>query len=133
MAAFNLNNWRDTATSFRVNVTTDIGTLSSMLINGVMRHIFATTVTTVVEFRGLTRAQALAMGESEDYNYNSKHGVLFKSAAGSLYAWMKCDMCEGDECRADPRRINEADMWRVTVTFSRTTATHSAWTIKETY
>jgi len=125
----------DTDTAFRVSVTTTEADIMSAELSGVMHHLTATTVTTVVEFRGLTRSQALDMGSNTDYNYNDKHGVLFKSAASAPYSWMRQDKCEGAECRADPRRINEADMWRVTVTYSNTTVKHSSWSdsYKETY
>lgn len=122
MAAFTPSN-SDTDSTFRVSKTTDIAIIMTFMVSGRNYHMIATTVTTVVEFRGLSRAQALAKGDSADYNYNNKEGVKFTSQGG---AWMRQDKCEGTECRADPRRINEADMWRVTVTHSSTTVSHSA-------
>ena len=123
----------DTESAFRVSKTTSRNVISSFMINGTMYYIFGTTTTTVVEFRGLTRAEALAMGGSAEYNYDNKHGVIFQSSATFPYAWMRADMCEGATCRADAKRSNEADMWRVTVTYTDTVATHSGGWIKRTY
>ena len=123
----------DTESAFRVEKNTSRNVISSFLLNGTMYYIFGTTTTTVVEFRGLTRDQALAMGGSADYNYDDKHGVRFQSSATFPYAWMRADMCEGATCRADAKRCNEADMWRVTVTYTDTVATHSGGWIKRTY
>ena len=123
----------DTESAFRVEKNTSRNVISSFLLNGTMYYIFGTTTTTVVEFRGLTRAEALAMGGSAEYNYDNKHGVIFQSSATFPYAWMRADMCEGATCRADAKRSNEADMWRVTVTYTDTVATHSAGWIKSIY
>ena len=123
----------DTESEFRVSKTTSRNVISSFLLNGTMYYIFGRTTTTVVEFRGLTRAAALDMGDNADYNYDNKHGVKFLSNPNGPTAWMRADMCEGATCRADPKRCNEADMWRVTVTYTDTVATHSAGWSKSTY
>ena len=131
MAAYVPGN--DTESAFRVSKTTSRNVISSFMDWGVMYYIFGTTTTTVVEFRGLTRDEALEMGDSADYNYDNKHGVRFQSSATFPYAWMRADMCEGATCRADAKRCNEADMWRVTVTYTYTVATHSAGWSKSIY
>lgn len=123
----------DTESAFRVAKNTIRNVISSFLLNGAMYYIFGRTTTTVVEFRGLTRANALNMGDSADYNYDNKHGVLFMSNPNGQTAWMRADMCEGATCRADAKRSNDADMWRVTVTYTNTVATHSAGWSKSTY
>ena len=123
----------DTESAFRVAKNTIRNVISSFMINNSMYYIFGRTTTTVVEFRGLTRDQALAMGDDADYNYDNKHGVMFGQHFGTLTAWMRADMCEGATCRAEPRRCNEADMWRVTVTYTDTVATHSDGWSKSIY
>ena len=121
----------DTESAFRVAKTTSRNVISSFMINGTMYYIFGTTTTTVVEFRGLTRAEALAMGGSAEYNYDNRHDVGYRSSAEWPYAWMRANMCEGTTCRADAKRSNEADMWRVTVTYTDTVVTHSGGWIKD--
>lgn len=120
----------DSNSEFRTDVTTSFATINSYNVGGAEYKMTATTVTTTVEIRGLSRADALAYGSSPDYNYRSKHGVRFWSG-GSVGSgsWMYTPDCEGDECVAHPRRINEADMFRVVISHSHTTVTHSGnWT-----
>jgi len=116
-------------TSFVVSKTTDVSVINSFMVSGTNNRMIATAVTTVVEFRGLSRSDASGMAANADYNYIDKHGVRYTGNS----SWMAMPDCEGTECRADARRSNEADMWRVTVTFISTTVTGpSGWT-KETF
>lgn len=122
---------KDTESEFRVSKTTSRNVISSLLFWGKMYYMFGTTTTTVVEFRGLTRDDALDMGGSAEYNYDNRHDVGYRSSAEWPYAWMRANMCEGATCRADAKRSNEADMWRVTVTYTDTVVTHSGGWIKD--
>ena len=119
----------DTESTFITEKNTQVGYLNTYGFNGSFYRMIATTTTTVVEFRGLKRAQALAMGDSADYNYKALHGVSFTSGLMS----MSMPDCEGVECKAVPRRINEADMFRVIVTYSSTVVTHSGDWSKSTF
>lgn len=125
----------DAAGTFRTARNTTLSVINEFYVLGVACRMYARTVTTTVEFRGLTKSAALAMAESADYNYNDKHGVRYGngSTIAESMAFMSVPMCEGAECRADARRINDADMWRVVVTYSNTTVTHSSWTARETF
>lgn len=116
-------------TSFIVSKTTDSSVINTYMLGQTNYKMVATAVTTCVEFRGLTRSEALSMATNSNYNYLSKHGVRFTSGS----SFMAMPECEGTECRADARRMNEADMWRVVVTHVSTTVTHSGGWIKATF
>ena len=115
---------------FVSDVSTAFAVVNSYQLNGTEYKMIAKTVTTTVEIRGLSRADAIAYGSSSDHNYRNKHGVRFWSGASvGSGSWMYTPDCEGVECVAHPRRINEADMWRVVISYSDTTVSHSAnWT-----
>ena len=123
----------DSNSVFRTDIVTAFADINSYNVGGTEYKMTAKTVTTTVEIRGLSRADALAYGNSSDYNYRSKHGVRFWSggAVGSG-SWMYTPSCEGVECIARPHRINEADMFRVVISYSETTVTHSGNWYKET-
>ena len=108
----------DTQTAFKTSKDTQVTDILSHSFNGTKYRIKGKIVTTVVEFRGLGRAEALAMGESNDYNYREMHSVSFTN--GVITMWYPD--CEGTECKAVPRRINDADMFRVIVTHVQTIA-----------
>ena len=115
----------DTDAAFRTEKSKTTSRFNDYWFNGWHSYLIATATTTVVEFRGLSRANALAMADSADYNYKNLHGVTFSNGTASTSA----PDCEGVECKAVARRINEADMWRVTVTHISTTVTHNGgWT-----
>ncbi len=116
--------------SFIVSKTPNVAVINSYMVGGITYRMVAKSVTTVVEFRGLSRTDAMDMAESDDYNYTAKHGVRFRSGGGS---WMATPDCEGAECIAEARRINDADMWRVVVTHVATTVTHTGGWTKETF
>ena len=115
----------DTDSTFRTSVERQPTIISEHSFNGTLYKILGDVVTTVVEFRGLSRAEALAMGESADYNYRDVHGVTFSNGTGAFAITMSYPSCEGVECKAAPRRINNADMFRVVVTHVATTASFS--------
>ena len=108
----------DTQTVFKTSKDTQATDILSHNFNGTSYKIKGKIVTTVVEFRGLERAAALEMGESNDYNYREMHSVSFTN--GVITMWYPD--CEGTECKAVPRRINDADMFRVIVTHVQTIA-----------
>lgn len=123
----------DSNDTFRTEVATAFAVVNSYQLNGTEYKMIAKTVTTTTEVRGLSRSQALAYGSSSDYNYRNKHGVRFWSGSSiGTGSWMYTPDCEGVECVAHPRRINDADMWRVVISYSSTTVSHSAGWTKET-
>ena len=120
----------DTNTAFRTEKFKAVSRFNDYWFNGWHSYLIATATTTVVEFRGLSRADALAMADSSDYNYKNMHGVMFTNGSG---AYTSAPDCEGVECKAVARRINEADMWRVVVTYVSTTVTHNGNWTKSTF
>ena len=116
-------------TAFIVSRTPNVSVINSYIVNGITYKMIATSVTTVVEFRGLSRSDALGMSGNADYNYTSKHGVRFTSSGN----WMAMPECEGAECKAEARRINDADMFRVVVIYIETTVAHNGGWTKETF
>ena len=125
MAAFDPSSFTETESAFVNEVIPSQRRFNEMVLGGMYHFLVANAVTTVVEFRGLSRSAAQAMARSADYNYRNLHGVYF---SGGL-VFMRAADCEGTECRAVAKRINEADMWRVVVTHISTTVTHSdGWT-----
>lgn len=111
----------DTESVFRTSKETQVFDILSHNFNGTGYKIKGTAKTTTVEYRGLSREAALAMGDSADYNYRDFHGVSFSNGVIT----MAYPDCEGVECKAVPRRINDADMFRVIVTYVNTSATFS--------
>ena len=118
----------ETSSTFKTGVQSNTSVLNEFTIDGATHRIFARTTTKTVEFRGLDASDAQSRAASEDYNYIDKHGVRFTSPSGNIA--MSVAGCEGVECKADARRINEAGMWRLTVAYSETTTWHSTsgWT-----
>ena len=126
MAAFNPDTFTETESAFEVAGNANVAIILTFYLLGGKVTVKAKTMTKTYEFRGLTRAQAKEMETSADYNYSSKTDAHYTKAGG---AWLNLPDAEGAECRADGRRINEADMWRVVVTHSTTTViTPSGWT-----
>ena len=127
MVAFDPSSFTETESEFSTEVVPSQRRFNETILSGAHYFLLANAVTTTVEFRGLSRSAAQAMAKNADYNYRNLHGVFFSS--GSAGAWMRAADCEGTECKAVARRINEADMWRVIVTHISTTVTHSdGWT-----
>ncbi len=122
----------DTNTAFRTEKFKTVSRFNDYWFNGWHSYLIATAATTVVEFRGLSRSDALAMADSAVYNYKDMHGVRF-TGSGVGAAWTSAPDCEGTECKAVARRINEADMWRVVVTHVSTTVTHNGGWSKTTF
>ena len=132
MAAFDPSSFTETESAFATEVVPSQRRFNEMVLSNTYYFLVAAAVTTTVEFRGLSRSAAQAMAKSADYNYRNLHGVYF-TPGGIGAAWMRAADCEGTECKAVARRINEADMWRVVVTHVSTTVTHSAGWTKTTF
>ena len=127
MAEFNPSSFTETQSAFKTEVDTQSAVIVSFSFNGSPAKIVAKSTTTVVEFRGLSRSAALQMAANANYNFKHMHGVTFTSGLASQFA----PDCEGTECKATVRRINEADFFRVIVTHVSTTCVHepaSGWT-----
>ena len=132
MAAFDPSTFTETESAFATECGKTVSRFNDYWFNGWHSYLIATATTTVVEFRGLSRAEAKAMAKSSDYNYKDMHGVQFdQGGTGGGSTW--APNCEGVECKAVARRINEADMWRVVVTHIATTVTHNGGWTKSTY
>lgn len=127
MAAFTPGT--DTESAFRTEKFKNESRFNDYWFNGWHSYLIATATTTVVEVRGLSRADALAYADSSDYNYKNMHGVMFTNSG----AWTSAPDCEGVECKAVARRINEADMWRVVITHVSTVVTHNGNWTKSTF
>ena len=126
MAAFNPSSFTETEAMFHTEKFTNVARFNDYWFGGWHSYLIATATTTVVEVRGLTRAEADAYAISADYNYKDLHGVRFTSSGGAQ-TW--APSCEGAECKAIAKRINDADMWRVVITHISTVVTHNGnWT-----
>ena len=129
MAAFDPSQFTDTNSSFVTACTSDESIVSSFTLNGTTYRIKAKTVTVKVEFRGLTRADAITMSKNNDYNYNNLHGVKYTSGG----SFMAAPDCEGQVCKAEAQRTNDADFFRVVVTHVKTTTSHTGNWTKSTF
>ena len=127
MARFDPDAFTETDEFFAASVVPDESVINSLHLNGYDLKCTAHSVTTVLECRGLSRADAKAMAKSADFNYSDKRTVVFRDTQATVWlnTTMACPLSEGDECRAEARRINEADMWRVIVTHVRTSVSHN--------
>lgn len=92
------------------------------------RQIKAKTVTTVTEYRGLSKAAAEAMCDSDTYNYVNKVDYFigeYASGADPSTAlpkwWLGAPLVEGSESHATMRNLNDSSLYTVTVTLAATT------------
>lgn len=92
------------------------------------RQIKAKTVTTVTEYRGLSKANAEAMCNSATYNYVNKEDYFigeYASGADPATAlpkwWLGAPLVEGSESHATMRNLNDSSLYTVTVTLAVTT------------
>ena len=91
------------------------------------RQIKAKTVTTVTEYRGLSKAGAEDMCNSATYNYVSKADYFIgEYAAGAQEGalplwWLGAPLVEGSESHAAMRCVNDSALYTVTVTLAVTT------------
>ena len=129
MARFDPGTFQETEANFSTATSSDEAVVSAYIINGMTHRIKAMTVTTKFEFRGLGRAAAEEMAKSADYNFSDLHGVRFESGL----SFMAAPDCEGEVCKAEAQRINDADFFRVIVTHARTTASHTGNWKKTTF
>ena len=100
------------ASTVNTTKSVDISLVQAITSEGVTKRLYQKTVTTVTEYRGLSRAAATTAAESPNYNADNR---VYSNWTPFISTFVNIKM-SGIKKTATASRANEADGWRLTVT-----------------